>query len=118
MELSKKINKTMLVHLFHIIFVGGIFLYIGIKQTKIPKLGFQLFLGLGIFIILYHLYKAYTKISDHKNSWVNLIHILIVGPLVCYIGFYGEKTPRYCFELLLMLAFASIGYHGYYMVHE
>ena len=113
-----KLNWGHKILIVYLIFVGGIFLYIGIKQTKIPKLGFRMFLGLGIFIILYHLYKAYAKISDGKNPWVNLIHILLVGPLVCYIGFSGEKTPRYCFELLLMLAFASIGYHGYYMVHE
>jgi hypothetical protein len=51
-----------------------------------------------------------------KGYWVNLIHILLVGPLLLYIGYNGEKTPRLYFELLLMLGFAAIGYHGYYML--
>jgi hypothetical protein len=50
-----------------------------------------------------------------KGYWVNLIHILIVGPLLVYIGYNREKTARLYFELLLMLAFAAIGYHGYYL---
>ena len=51
-----------------------------------------------------------------KAYWVNLIHILLVGPVLVYIGYNGEKTQRLYFELLLMLGFAAIGYHGYYML--
>ena len=64
---------------------------------------------------LYHIYKAYNHIQQGKGVWVNLIHIMLVGPLLIYIGSHGIKTPRLYFELLLMLGFASIGYHGYYM---
>lgn len=52
-----------------------------------------------------------------KGYWVNLLHIFIIGPLLIYIGYYGEKTARLYFELLLMLGFASIGYHGYYLLY-
>jgi hypothetical protein len=51
-----------------------------------------------------------------KGYWVNLIHILLVGPLLVYIGYNSEKTHRLYFELLLMLGFAAIGYHGYYLL--
>jgi hypothetical protein len=50
-----------------------------------------------------------------KGYWVNLIHILLVGPLLVYIGYNREKTARLYFELLMMLGFAAIGYHGYYL---
>jgi hypothetical protein len=74
-------------------------------------------LGLGIFIILYHAYKRHVKVNSGKNPWVkNLIHILIVGPLLIYIGYNKKATPRSAYELLLMLGFATIGYHGYYAV--
>jgi hypothetical protein len=53
-----------------------------------------------------------------KPYWVNLIHILLVGPLLVYIGYNRENTKRKYFELLLMLGFASIGYHGYYMIYS
>ena len=109
-------NPESIVHLFHILIIGGLFLYVGIQKTNIPKFGFPILLGLGIIIILYHAFKAYSKMTKGKGYWVNLIHILLVGPLLLYIGYNEDKTARLYFELLLMLGFASIGYHGYYFV--
>jgi len=102
------------VHLFHIVAVSGLFFYIGIRQAAMPKPMFPFLLGLGVFIALYHVYKAFYK----KDAWVNYIHIFIVAPLLVYIGLLQEKTPRKFFELILMLAFASLGYHGYYLFAE
>jgi hypothetical protein len=90
-------------------------LYVGIKSKNTPAFMYPFLLGLGIFIILYHVYKTYLKYSAGKNPWVNLIHILIVGPLLIYIGYNKQLTPRYAYELLLMLGFAAVGYHGYYL---
>jgi uncharacterized protein YhhL (DUF1145 family) len=106
------------VHLFHILIVGGLFLYVGIVKTDIPKPMYIFLLVLGIIIILYHGFKVYKKLKDGKNPWVNYIHIFIVGPLLVYIGINREKTQRLYFEILLMLAFASIGYHGYYLFNN
>jgi hypothetical protein len=105
-----------LVNIFHIIFVGGIFLYFGITQTNNPKIALQILMYLGIFIIIYHIYKAYIYKIEGKNYWVNLIHILIIGPLLVYIGYNVDKTHRLYFELLMMLGFASVGYHTYYLL--
>lgn len=104
-----------LVHLFHILIVGGLFLYVGIKRDKISSYMYPILLGLGIIIILYHSYKTYNYIKADKLYWVNLIHILLVGPLLVYIGYNRENTKRKYFELLLILGFAAIGYHGYYL---
>jgi hypothetical protein len=40
---------------------------------------------------------------------------LVVGPLMVYVGLQKDETPRKVFELILMLAFASAGYHSYYL---
>lgn len=104
-----------LVHLFHILIVGGLFLYVGINRDKISKILFTGLFWLGLIIVFYHVYKTYNYIKLGKGFWVNLIHIFIVGPLLIYIGYNGEKTARLYFELLLMLGFASIGYHSYYL---
>jgi hypothetical protein len=109
-------NINFLVHLFHILIVGGLFIYVGINRDKISKTLFSILFVLGIVIILYHLYKTYNYIKEGKPYWVNLIHIFIVGPILIYIGFNREKTQRLYFEILLMLGFASIGYHGYYLI--
>ena len=109
-------NSETLVHLFHVLIIGSLFLYVGIQRTNIPKFMFPLLLGLGVIVILYHIFKVYTYMKLGKGYWVNLIHILLVGPVLVYIGYNGEKTQRLYFELLLMLGFAAIGYHGYYML--
>ena len=103
------------VHLFHILIVGSLFLYVGIQRTSIPTIMYPILLWLGVFIIIYHIYKAYNYMKLGKSYWVNLIHIFLVGPLLVYIGYNRVKTVRLYFELLLMLGFAAIGYHGYYL---
>lgn len=105
-----------LVNLFHILIVGGLFLYIGIRKENLSNTWFSAIYGLGLFIIAYHAFKIYGYLQADKSIWVNLIHVFIVGPLVAYIGYMGKDTPRKYFEVLLMLAFASIGYHLYYLL--
>jgi MFS superfamily sulfate permease-like transporter len=63
------------VHLFHILFVGSLFLYVGIQRTAIPSIMYPILLGLGLFIIFSHIYKAYNYMKLGKGYWVNLIHI-------------------------------------------
>ena len=109
---------SIFVQIFHIVIVGALFLYVGIKRTDIPKWMFPALLALGAFIVLYHAYKVYDHIQHKKSYWVNLIHILVVGPLLIYIGYFGEDTARMYFEMLLMLSFAVVGYHGYYLLQN
>jgi hypothetical protein len=108
-------DSHQLVHLFHILIVGGLFLYVGMNREKIYSGLFPILFYLGLIIVLYHLYKIYGYLKSGKGIWVNLIHVFIVGPLLVYIGYNREKTSRKFFELLLMLGFASIGYHLYYL---
>jgi len=108
-------SSLFFVHLFHIIIVGSLFLYVGIKKTNIPNFMYTVLTILGVIIILYHSFKVYKKLKEGLNPWINYIHIFIVGPLLLYIGINGKKTQRPYFEILLMLGFAAIGYHGYYL---
>ena len=108
-------KTEILVHLFHIFIVGSLFLYVGIQRESIPTYMYPILLGLGLIIVIYHIFKMYNYVKADKPYWVNLIHILLVGPLLVYTGYNREKTSRKYYELLLMLGFASIGYHGYYL---
>ena len=110
-------TSSVFVHLFHILIVGSLFLYVGIQKYKIPNFMYSVLIAFGIIIILYHGFKIYKKLSEWFNPWVNYIHIFIIGPLLLYIGLNRDKTQRLYFEILLMLGFASIGYHGYYLVN-
>lgn len=71
--------------------------------------------ALGIFITLYHAYKVYAKAMVGAPYWVNLVHVLVVGPLVAAKGLL-HPAPRYVNELILMTAAAGFGYHAYYLL--
>jgi len=113
-----KFDKYVIIHLFHILLVGPLFLYVGIKRDTLWPYMFPFLLGLGAFITVYHMYLAYNKYKQGISAWVNYIHFLIIGPLLVYIGYRGLETPRKFFEILLLLGMAAIGYHGYYLAQD
>ena len=47
---------------------------------------------------------------------MNLIHMILIAPLILYIGYNGKETTRQAFEGLLLLAFAALGYNLYSLV--
>jgi hypothetical protein len=104
--------KDFYIHLAHILIFSTILGYIGIQQADIPKFLYPIILFTGLFVIGYNVYRSLFK----KDAWINYIHILIIGPLLVYVGLQKDETPRKVFEVILMLAFASAGYHSYYLL--
>jgi len=99
--------------LAHIFVFAAFLLYIGVFQTKMPALMYPIILAFGVIVILYHVYKAILV----KDAWINYIHIFIVGPLLVFIGLYQKATPTKIFEIVLMVAFAALGYHGFKLIN-
>ncbi len=106
-------TKSQIIQLFHILIVASIFIYIGVVRTDIPEYLFPIILGFGVVVVLYHAYKTFV---NPARAWLYLIHVLLVGPLLIYIGHTGKNTERKFFELLLLLAFATLGYNGFYFI--
>jgi hypothetical protein len=98
------------INLLHLFILGPTLLLIGTGATDnwIPRPAIAI---LGALIVGYHLFKFYGRYRAGQPGWVNLIHILVVGPTLIGYGLTGERWQR---ETILMLAFAAIGYHGYY----
>lgn len=90
--------------LAHIFVLGPLLLAIGFGYVSA-----NVTLGIGALIIVYHLYKYFAV----RPSWVNLFHVLVLGPALITAGATTQRWPR---ELVLMLGFAAIGYHAYYLV--
>jgi len=108
-------NSHNIISLIHIIIFGGLFLYVGIRRDKVSNWLFTLLLYLGIILFFYQLYKVYSKVKAGKSYWIYVLHIVIIAPLLVWVGYNGKNTSRKYFESLLILGFASIGYHGYYL---
>ena len=105
-------DKHMILSIFHIIFIVPLFLYIGVLRSTIPDWLYNVVLVFGIIVFAYHAMRLVTRLRYHSEySWVNMLHILTVAPLLIYIGYYQRDTPRFAYELLLMLGFAAGGYH-------
>ena len=107
------------IYIFHIFLVAPLLLYVGIQRDATPGWLFGLLGVLAAVIFLYHGAKVYKKFaSGAPGAWINWIHVLLVAPLLAYIGLWKAGTPRRFFEMLMMVGFAALGYHGYYLVTE
>ncbi len=105
--------------LFHILFVVPLFLYLGFFRSSVPIWFFNSVLVLGLLVLSYHGYKLFLRLKKRSNySWVNILHILTVAPLLIYIGYNKKDTPRFAYELAVMIAFAAGGYHLYSIVNQ
>jgi hypothetical protein len=107
----------LLISLFHIFAVVPFFLYIALSRANTSQTVYKIAFVVGIFLILYHGYKSLLKFRAGSQSlWVNLFHVLLVGPLLVYIGLMEQQTPRAAYELLAIAGFGAGGYHIYNLV--
>jgi len=99
-------------HMFHVLGVVPFFFYVSIVRSTLPEFIFNLLIGLGAILIIYHGYKSVLRwYSGSTYIWVNAIHALIIGPLLLYIGIHKKTTPRAAYEALMLVAFGAFGYH-------
>jgi hypothetical protein len=110
-------DPHILLSLFHIFVVVPFFLYVALNRGNIPHWIFTATLALGVFILIYHGYKAWIRIQVQSPSlWINLLHVFLVAPLLIYVGANEKNTPRPAYELLAIAGFGALGYHLYSLV--
>lgn len=102
-------DKHKITNLFHIFFVSVLFLYVGFTRNQSPSWIYPLLLVVGVGVIGYHLYGLNVGLAP---EWVHALHFLLVGPLLVYVGYNGQETPRVYYEAMLLLGFAALGYHA------
>ena len=112
------ISKAAQKNLLHVFGLGPLFLYVGLYRDTVPDAIFQLLGLLGFLVLAYHTYRAYVNLKENKSAWVNWIHILLVVPLLLILGYLKKDASRRYFEMMLILGFAAIGYHGLYLIRD
>jgi hypothetical protein len=110
-------DTHLLLSLFHIFAVVPFFLYIALNRANTSQNVYRAAFVIGILITLYHGYKSFLKLKAGSQSvWVNLMHVAFIGPLLVYIGYSEQNTPRAAYELLALSGFGALGYHIYHMI--
>lgn len=109
-------NKYIYKRLFHILLIGGLLLYVGIRKTNTPQFVYYLTLFTGILVFIVHTIITYQKIVNSRFPWVSFIHLFCVAPVLIYVGYYQNQSRMLFYELLLLLGFSCIGYHAYYLL--
>lgn len=105
-------DAHLLIAIFHIAAVVPLFLYVGFQRAATPEWLYNVLFGLGLLLLVYHGAKAFIRIMAKSGmAWINLVHAILIAPLLIYIGYVGKKTERPAYELLLMAGFAALGYH-------
>jgi hypothetical protein len=101
--------NTQNIHLLHILVSAPLMIYVGHDRGTGPKWLYQLVLVVGILTLLYHAYLAITKYTNTNYiSWVNLIHVLVVAPLLIYVGL-NKKNVVYPFsQICLVLGYGAL----------
>ena len=112
-------DHHLILALFHIAFVVPLFFLIAFFRKDLPIWAYNALLGLGLFVLAYHAYKMVNRwISRSGYAWVNVIHVLLVAPLLIYIGYQQKETARAAYELCIMVGSAALGYHTYSLVQQ
>jgi len=103
--------------IFHLLLVVPLFLFVGFQRASCSQWIYMALFAIGAVVLVYHAYKLVIRVlSQSGYAWVNAIHVLLVAPLLLYIGYHKKNTPRFAYELLLMLGFAAGGYHLFSLV--
>jgi hypothetical protein len=111
------VDKYFLVVMFHVLLVAPLLMFVGFNRAATPEWVYNVLFGTGLLVFVYHGYKAVARLLARSPVvWVNLIHVLLVAPLLVWIGFHAKKTERPAYDMLLMLAFAVFGFHMYKLI--
>jgi hypothetical protein len=103
---------------FHVLIAAPFLIYVGIVGAKVPAWVYSVLAIIVVGMVGYHGFRAFQKLAEGRSAWINWIHLLLVVPALSWIVAQQEKTPRRAFEMLLMLGFAALGYHGYHLVQK
>lgn len=112
-----EIDTHFVLSIFHLLIVVPFFLFIGFQRAATPQWLYMATFSIGAVLLVYHGYKLFIRMMAKSGyAWINAIHMLLVAPLLLYIGYHKKDTPRFAYELLLMLGFAAGGYHLFSLV--
>ena len=106
-----------LVSIIHVFIIVPFLLYCVSKGNSMSlyiKYALQLF---GAYVMLFHGYKILTNsFTFSVIRIINWFHLVIIGPLLLYIGYSAPNTGAKYYDYLAIVSYSALVYHGYYLV--
>lgn len=110
-------DKHFVLSFFHLLIIVPLFLYVGVYRASTHPWVYKAFMALGGILLLFHGSKLAARLAMRSDyAYINAIHALLFAPLLIYIGWNQQDTPRAAYEVLLMITFAALGYHMFSLV--
>lgn len=112
---SPQMDTHMILSLFHLVLVVPLFLFVGFQRSDTPRWVYMALLSIGALVFLYHTARLVQRIGTHM-AWIHILHVALIAPVLLLLGWRGRDSPRWLYEVLLLLAFAAGGYHLFQLV--
>ena len=124
---TKKMTKIeskragMVIYLSHILLFVPILCYVAYYKQKSGDAAFSILVALSIFTAGYHAMRLFSII--HKNPSmmalsIYLTHLLVICPLMLYVGIQKKKASIYAFNALYVLSALAFIYLGKLMIQR
>ena len=98
-----------LIYLTHVLVSAPLFIYVGHDRGQGPQWLYYLVLAVGALVLLYHAYLLANKYNNFKIvGWVNLIHVLLVAPVLIYVGYMKDKVLYPFWQVCLILGYGAL----------
>ena len=100
------------VNLAHALVTGPCLIYLGVASAA-PDLAYHLALAVAALLecyLAYVLLSGWRSSSTSKRTWL-AVHLVVVIPLLAWVGWKKQAAPRVVRSLLLALGCAAVGYH-------
>lgn len=109
MNYKDLLNKKSISHLAHILVIGPLLIYLGIREKKAPKLAYYALglLSLGIFAGL-----TFPQLKLGYWNIIKSIHYFIWIPLFLYIAYKNHNLNPSLFNLLIGIGAMAIVIHS------
>jgi len=107
------------IYLSHILVFVPLLLYVAYYGKDSGTVSLSLLTSLGVLTLFYHGIRLMSLVHSKPSLElvaIYLTHILVIAPLLIYIGTQGAATPPILYNALYILAFLAFAYHLRYLV--
>jgi hypothetical protein len=100
----------MYVAFIHIFFVAPLLIFVGLMKPEYRWI-YYIILALGVGVFFNFGYKIASQNWTQRTVWY-MVHALLFGALLIYVGLHEKQTPDVAFSLLLAVGLAALTYHS------